>query len=101
MIGCSSPTPQNPGIATPARGAVKVNSAQPHWDFFLAHAGRDAAVAEALYEELHTKARTYLDKRSLWLGDDWDRHLPDAQRASRITVVLISKNTEKAYYQRE
>ncbi len=79
----------------------KVLSTRPHWDFFIAHAGKDAAVAEALYDELYLNARTFLDSRSLMLGDDWDHALQRAQLNSRITVVLISENTDQAYYQRE
>jgi tetratricopeptide (TPR) repeat protein len=71
------------------------------WDIFIAHAGADFPVAEDLYERLELQPRTFLDGRSLMLGDDWDRKLPQAQRASRITVVLVSRKTDKAYYQRE
>ena len=71
-----------------------------NWDFFLAHARPDKAIAEELYEHLCPPARTFLDSRSLLLGDDWDRKLPRAQRDSRVTVVLISLKTDTAHYQR-
>lgn len=71
------------------------------YDFFLAHAGADAAAAERLYDLLVTQARVFLDCRSLVLGDDWDKALPEAQRHSRVTVVLVSGNTDGAFYQRE
>jgi hypothetical protein len=35
------------------------------------------------------------------LGDDWDNELVKAQKNSRITVVIVSANTDRAYYQRE
>jgi len=78
------------------------------WDFFLAHAGSDSGIAESLYGLLSPHCRVFLDSRSLKLGDDWDVALPEAQRRSRITVVrsritvvIISPHTPKAYYQRE
>jgi TIR domain len=71
------------------------------YDFFLAHAGPDAAQAEQLYDLLSAETRVFLDTRSLLLGDDWDRALPEAQRASRVTVVLVSGSTDEAFYQRE
>lgn len=71
------------------------------YDFFLAHAGADAAEAERLYDLLAKDARVFLDSRSLRLGDDWDRTLTEAQRQSRVTVVLVSANTDAAFYQRE
>ena len=71
------------------------------WDFFLAHAGADTRDAERLYEELAGRAQVFLDSKCLLLGDDWDQKLTRAQRNSLVTVVLISKVSEHAYYERE
>jgi hypothetical protein len=71
------------------------------YDFFLAHAGKDAAQAERLYDLLSAQTSVFLDDRSLLLGDDWDRELAAAQRNSRVTVVLVSASTDGAFYQRE
>lgn len=70
------------------------------WDIFIAHAGGDKAAAEALYDHLSGKARVFLDTRSLLLGDDWDRKLPEAQRQAHITVVLVGDSADGAYYLR-
>ena len=78
-----------------------MNASAFRWDFFVAHAGRDAAIAEQVYDRLISDARVFLDSRCLDLGDDWDIKLRDAQRASLVTLVLVSSNTDKAYYQRE
>jgi hypothetical protein len=71
------------------------------YDFFIAHAGPDKATAERLFGLLSNQTKVFLDSKSLLLGDDWDQVLPDAQGRSRVTVVLISANTDKAFYQRE
>lgn len=71
------------------------------YDFFLAHAGPDTATAERLYDLLAAETRVFLDSKSLVLGDDWDQALAEAQRLSRVTVVLVSANTDAAFYQRE
>lgn len=71
------------------------------WDLFIAHAGPDGRLAEQLYDQLQTKARVFLDSRCLKLGDDWDKALAEAQQVSLVTVVLVSDNTDRAYYQRE
>lgn len=71
------------------------------WDFFLAHAGHDVAVAESLFDLLSPHARVFLDSRCLLEGDNWDEELALAQRASLVTVVLVTLSTEQAYYQRE
>ena len=68
---------------------------------FLAHAGADLDVAEELHDLLSPPARVFLDQRCLKYGDNWDQALPIAQQASRITVVLISGHTGRAYYERE
>lgn len=71
------------------------------WDFFLAHPGADLNIAHNLYRELGTQAKVFLDAESLLLGDDWDDKLREAQQSSLISIVIVSPNTEKAYYQRE
>lgn len=70
------------------------------WDFFIAHAGADTPIAEQLYDLLAGSAKVFLDSRSLELGDNWDQALATAQRQSSITVVLVTQNTDPAYYQR-
>jgi HAD superfamily phosphoserine phosphatase-like hydrolase len=76
-------------------------AASSTWDLFIAHAGADKAIAEQLYDFLAVGARVFLDSRCLELGDEWDARLAAAQRASLVTVVLVSSNTVKAYYERE
>jgi TIR domain-containing protein len=72
------------------------------WDFFIAHAGADIEPAEALYEHLNgAVAKVFLDKKNLLLGDNWDAKIAQAQRASLITLVLVSGKTDRAYYERE
>lgn len=71
------------------------------WDFFIAHAGEDLKVARKLYDKLKEHARVFLDDECLDPGDPWDVKLPEAQRQSHVTIVLISQNTNEAYYERE
>ncbi len=77
------------------------------WDIFLAHAAPDREYAETLFARLTEPClgsrllRIFLDSRSLKLGDDWDIELVNAQQNSKVTVVIVSGNTERAYYQRE
>lgn len=70
------------------------------WDFFIAHAGPDSLLAEQLHDLLAGSATVFLDVRSIELGDNWDLTLAAAQRQSRITVVLVSQQTDSAYYER-
>jgi hypothetical protein len=78
-----------------------MTSTTASWDFFLAHAGADTRDAEALYDLLAPDFRVFLDKRSLAPGDEWDLSIARAQRAARVTVVLVSSRYESAYYLRE
>jgi hypothetical protein len=71
------------------------------WDFFITHAGPDTRLAEELFEQLDSHARVFLDSKRLILGGNWDEELQKAQAESLVTVILVSSNTEKAYYQRE
>lgn len=71
------------------------------WDIFIAHAGEDAGAAGELYDLLNGRARVFLDARTLEVGDNWDEALARAQRASTMSVILVSSRTGHAYYQRE
>ncbi len=70
------------------------------WDFFIAHAGADTPKAEELYDLLKDRARVFLDSRCIELGDDWDAAIQSAQKASLVTIVLVSSHSGEAYYQR-
>lgn len=71
------------------------------YDFFLAHAGPDAAQAERLYDLLSAEGTVFVDTKSVRLGDVWDHTIAEAQRSSRVTVVLVSANTDAAFYEQE
>lgn len=70
------------------------------WDFFIAHAAADTLIAEQLHDMLAGSATVFLDVRSIELGDNWDLTLAAAQRQSRMTVVVVSQQTDSAYYER-
>jgi hypothetical protein len=71
------------------------------WDFFLAHPGADLDAAKNLYAKLNPPAKVFLDDECLLPGDTWDIELPIAQRSSLISIILVTPNTENAYYQRD
>lgn len=71
------------------------------WDFFIAHAGADLEPAKRLYDLLSPAYRVFLDSECLILGDSWTQEIPAAQRESRVTLVLISDQTPKAWYEVE
>jgi hypothetical protein len=71
------------------------------WDIFIAHSSADLIRAEDLFNVLSSHCRVFLASKSLKLGDDWDVKLPEAQRSSQVTVVLVSSRTDTAFYQRE
>jgi len=81
--------------------AKRRNKPVGRWEYFIAHSSRDKAAAERLYDLLASSSRVFLDSRCLRPGDDWDVELPKHQKLSKMTVVLISANTQGAYYQRE
>src|ERR1044071_2753440 len=71
------------------------------WDFFLAYSSADKPIAESIYNLLSQHCKVFLDYHCLLLGDEWDQEIAYAQRQSRVTIVLISDNTNNAYYARE
>jgi hypothetical protein len=86
-----------------AEAIDRVRPAAPEpqeWDVFIAHAGPDVQAAEHLFDAIGARARVFLDSRSLLPGDDWDLVLPAAQRRSRMTVVLVGGDADRAFYLR-
>lgn len=71
------------------------------YDFFIAHASADKPEAERLFELLTGRARVFLDTKCLLPGDNWPVVISEAQRHSRVTLVLISDRTEQAFYETE
>ena len=71
------------------------------WDFFLSHSSADTDNAKVLYNVLNPPAKVFLDAFSLVPGDNFDVSLPEALQGSLISVILISPNTEQAYYEKE
>lgn len=71
------------------------------YHIFLAHSGKDTETAVELKRLLGESVSVFLDCESLLPGDTWDTEIPKAQQESLITVILISKNIERSFYQQE
>jgi hypothetical protein len=72
------------------------------FDFFLAYASADQSLAEELNWELADLNRdVFIDRTGISAGSVWDEKLESALSQSRVIVVLVSKQTAKAFYQRE
>ena len=74
----------------------------PAWDVFLAYAGPDRELADQLHGALEARGmRTFMDRHRLKAGSEWGFKLVNAQASSRATVLLLSPNYERAWYQDE
>jgi len=77
------------------------------WDFFIAYSSKDRTSAEGLYQRLiarrvrATRVRVFLDVRELPAGSPWGPALKSALAGSRVTTVLVSRHSDKAWYQQE
>ncbi|MBO9203057.1 MULTISPECIES: toll/interleukin-1 receptor domain-containing protein [Niastella] len=77
-------------------------SNHPLWDFFIAHSHVDKQTALEIYEVLHgVNYKVFLDQKSILPGASWDLAIPDAQKRSLITIVLISGNIRQSHFVRE
>lgn len=74
---------------------------QDRWDFFIAYASSDRAVADALYNLLSPPFSVFLDWRSLSPGDNWNSRISAALNKTAVTLALISYGTDGAYYEQE
>jgi hypothetical protein len=87
--------------ATTEQTATRPADPDFKWDFFLAHAGADLEAARKLKRQLEPPAEVFLDDEDISLGENWDRVLSEALRSSLIHIIMVSPNTEDAYYQCE
>lgn len=71
------------------------------FDFFISYAGSDIAYAEMLTDALQPVGRIFLAPRSGLPGEDWPTRLVTAIRDTWVTLVIISRHTPAAYFQRE
>lgn len=72
-------------------------------DIFIGYATPDADTALRLYDSLigsDASVDIFLDRKSLGLGDAWDEVIPEALKASRVILILVSERVEKAWYTR-
>ena len=87
--------------ALPAYGMAERAPAEPaeRYDVFIAHAGRDATRAHAMYMALEERGvKTFLDSEALRPGDRWTDVIPKALHSSRMTAVLVSRGSRDAHY---
>ncbi|MGE3357398.1 MAG: FxSxx-COOH system tetratricopeptide repeat protein, partial [Acidimicrobiia bacterium] len=71
-------------------------------DVFVAHASPDKPIAREFVAALEAGgASAFLDEADLSPGDVWDQAIPDYHAASKVTLVLVSRHTLDAWYQRD
>jgi hypothetical protein len=72
----------------------------PTWDVFIAYPNGSWNDAESLFTALQPDLSVFLDKKSLQTGTQYDLAIPEAQRSSRMTVVLVNATYLAAFYAR-
>ncbi len=76
-------------------------STEHRYDVFIAHAAPDTELAERLYALLTPHCTVFLDSKTLEPGDVWPARLRDALNASTTIAILITSNSDAAYYETE
>ncbi len=71
------------------------------FDFFISYAGPDIEYAEMLSDALRPVGTIFLASRSVLPGEDWPARLATVIRDTWVTLVIISRHTPAAYFQRE
>jgi hypothetical protein len=77
-------------------------SADATYDIFIAYADDDRVQGEQLFDalaEILPRERVYMASRCLKPGQRWDTEVARAQRASRMTAILLSSHTAAAFYE--
>jgi hypothetical protein len=67
------------------------------YDFFLAHSSKDVEITDAIRQGLEArKVRVFVDNRTLRPGQVWTDELLAAQKASKVTIALVSTSSVKS-----
>lgn len=80
------------------RPDIITNHSTSRWDYFIAYSSKDQWYADRLYASLSKNGSVFLDRLCLRPGDVWPRRLRAEQDRSRCTVVLLTKNTDDAWF---
>jgi hypothetical protein len=111
MFLANPSAPPDPGQPRPAEvrdaatrttsqlgGSGAWSAAVDPYDLFLAHPPANKSSARALFDLLRPDVRVFLAARSLSSSDHREQAIATAQRASRATVLLISPQSDAAWY---
>ncbi len=71
---------------------------QAPWDYFIAYSSQDYWYADRLFAELTKTGKVFLDRLCLRPGDVWPVRLREEQDRARCTVVLLTENTDNAWF---
>jgi hypothetical protein len=82
----------------PEPGSSRLDAASDSYDLFVAHPPATRSTAAALFDLLQPHVRVFLAGRSLQPSDHWEHEILTAQRAARATVLLISPQSDAAWY---
>jgi len=71
------------------------------YDFFIGYASPDRDKAEELFKLLRPDFRVFIDTDGIKPGEIWMEAIKNAQRSSRVNIIMISNKASIAYYQME
>jgi len=69
------------------------------WDIFISYAGRDEPRARDLYDLVSPGLNVFFAPESITPGDNFAEQIAAALLGTRITAVLVSINSRRAWYQ--
>ena len=71
------------------------------WDVFVAYSTPDRPAAQRIADALHPYLRVFVDYEQLRPGDEWDNTLRGAVSSAHIVLALVSRRSERAFFERE
>jgi len=74
------------------------STSEAGWDYFITYSSKDYWYADRLFAELAKTGRVFLDRLCLRPGDVWPVRLRTEQDSARCTVVLLTENTDQAWF---
>ncbi|QDT25123.1 hypothetical protein Enr10x_04170 [Gimesia panareensis] len=80
---------------------VGVTPAAPTWDIFIAYPSSDRLLAKRIADSLRPFLNVFIDIDQLRIGNSWDLELQKAVNSSIVVLVIVTENSNKAFFERD
>lgn len=71
------------------------------YHIFISYPEQDYEIAHNIYKHFSPRFKVFVDKITLKSGDEWSIEIPNAQKNSVVSLIVVSQNTYSGFYEQE